>query len=145
MLSSHEKCPVCGKEMRHIKYLNKKCGVLNNQAVSFVESVCSDVIFAKDMKKVEDYPYHQFFQVTSLYGDLYFQKVQFPDKNQEININYYTKKSEMIWYGSWKTDPVTGEDVTTEPITASIDAIIELDYPFLERTIRRFKSLLIFT
>src|SRR5271156_1631850 len=98
MSSSHEKCPVCGKDLLHSKRLNQLCIVLNMK-MSFVESVCNNVV-EPPADEIE-YPQHLFFQVTSLYGELLYEKINFPFKSFEIEVNY-TKisKQSVITYFS---------------------------------------------
>jgi hypothetical protein len=133
MSCSHEKCPVCGKDLLHAKYLNQLCVVLS-QKTSFVESVCNQMADPPDESV---YPTHLFFQITSLYGALLYEKINFPYKSFEVEVNY-TKiaKQSVITYFS---PPNVLKSVP--PTKLEINRLLELDYPKLEKVIRKVKTL----
>lgn len=133
MSCSHEKCPVCGKDLLHAKYLNQLCVVLS-QKTSFVESICNQV---KELSDESEYPQHLFFQVTSLYGQLMYEKINFPSRNFEVEVNYIkVSKQSVITYFN-----VANSASTTPATKLEINRLLELDYPKLEKVIRKVKTL----
>ena len=142
MLSSHEMCPVCKGELRHIKYINKACKIAGGKAMSFVESVCNNV---GDLKSTSDIPIHQFFQVTSLYSERLFEKVEFPDQGRAVEVNYVLHESIMWYYPKPEfniQDPNT--KAWTPPEKIAFKRLLTLDYPKLEKTINKFNVLVPF-
>lgn len=135
MLSSHEKCPICGEEMKHAKYLNKKCLALNDKIICYVESICNRV---EDQER--EYRRHLFFQVTTLYGELLMEKIQFPFDSIEIEVNYHKSQSIITYLP--KPDPYRPNAVPVDKV--EIPRLLVLDYPKLEKTINKAKTLVLF-
>lgn len=141
VLSSHEKCPICNKELQHSKYLNSSCKIAGGKKMSYLESVCNKI--ADFNEKNSPYPYHQYFQVTSLYGTMLFESVQFTDIGRVVTINHITMTSEIIYHPSedhhFIPNP-TNPSVYISPSPPILPQILEfknriftLDYPKLEK------------
>lgn len=123
MSSSHEKCPVCYIEMQHSKHLDKPCKIAGGKKLSYLESVCNRI---RDFDAPQNHPYHQYFQVTSLYGTVLFESIRFPDIGRMVSVNHITMKSEIIYFPSVGSPPGPGQ-------TLEFKRILELDYPKLEK------------
>ena len=95
MSLSHDKCPICLRELQHSKYLNHPCHAAGGKNMSYVDSVCNNV---KDFQKSPDYPIHTFFQVTSLYGDCLQEAVLFPDTGIDVSVNYIKQVSTITYF-----------------------------------------------
>lgn len=140
MLSSHEKCPVCLKDFHHAKYINKDCPIINQPKFSFVESICNRGI---DFTIKTSYPPHTFFQLSSLYNEMLFQKVDFPDKNVWIEINYplhqtvlvYTPKADIHCV----TQPMVIPTPVVQPEKLILNKLIDLDFPMLEKALNKIR------
>lgn len=141
MSSSHEKCPICFIEMQHIKHLNEPCKIAGGKKLSYLESVCNRIRDFDDPKPT--LPYHQYFQVTSLYGTMLFESVQFTDIGRVVTINHITMTSEIIYHPSedhhFIPNP-TNPSVYISPSPPILPQILEfknrifaLDYPKLEK------------
>jgi hypothetical protein len=135
MLSSHEVCPICHREMKHAKYLNKECQALGGRRISFLESICNLVT-----DEEQEYPRHTFFQVTTLYGERLMEKIQFPFDSIEVEVNYHKSQSIITYLP--KSDPYA-------PPVAQVDKIemkrlLSLDYPKLDKVIQKAKTLALF-
>lgn len=136
MLSSHEQCPICGRNFIHGKYLNKYCPVVE-QIICYVESIYNHIT---QMTNIE-YPVHTYFQVSSLYGEMLYQKVHFPFKDMEVEVNY-TKKLNTITYFS-KSD-IHSTQISMPPDKIEIKRILELDFPHLTKILNKAKTLVLF-
>lgn len=134
MSSSHETCPICHRELVHAKYLNRPCKIAGGQAMSFLESTCNNVDFSKPSP---DYPFHLFFQVSSLYETKLFESVSFPDINRLVSVNYVTMTSEITYYGPSDTHFITSPHAPTTftppQIVTVKNKVLTLDYPKLEK------------
>lgn len=135
MLSSHETCPVCQRELKHAKYINKKCAALDGKAISFVESVCNLVT-----DEEHEYPRHIFFQVTTLYKTCLMEKIQFPFDSFEVEVNYH-RSNTIITYLP-KPDPFAANARPLDKI--EMKRLLDLDYPSLEKVIKKAKTLALF-
>lgn len=138
MLSSHEKCPICYQELRHSKRLNTPCKVAGGKKLSYLESVCNKIADFNDPKP--SLPYHQYFQVTSLYGTVLFESVHFTDIGRVVTVNHITMTSEIIYHPPVDRHCVTGPNIPPAPgppIQSQIlefkNRILDLDYPKLEK------------
>ena len=136
MLSSHETCPICKRGMIHSNKINKECLVLDNKKMSFVESICNQT--AVDNNVIQ----HVFFQITSLYGELLFTRVQLNNHALEITVNYPKHDSEIKYltkaYFDHKTQTWSGGN----PESIKFDnTLLDLDFPDLSKTIKRAKIL----
>lgn len=137
MLSSHEKCPICGIELHHIKYLDKPCKIAGGKKLSYLESVCNKIIDFKDPNP--DLPYHQYFQVTSLYGTILFESVQFTNIGRVVTVNHITMTSEIIYHPPGDRHSITNPTpyvpgpTTLPQILEFKNRILSLDYPKLEK------------
>lgn len=140
MLSSHEICPICGKELLHSKKLNQSCAVVDHKKMSFVESICNTG--SNDIEHGS--PAHIFFQITSLYGCLLFQKIHLANHNFEVDINY-TKHTSTITYLPRQNifDQKTQTWITNfQPEKVPLEEVLlDLDYPKLEKIIKKVKTL----
>lgn len=136
MLYSHEKCPVCGIELHHIKYLDRPCKIAGGKKLSYLESVCNKIIDFKDPNP--DLPYHQYFQVTSLYGTILFESVQFTDIGRMISVNHITMTSEIIYFPPVGSAPGPGQTLEFK------NQILDLDYPKLEKIRAKISTLALF-
>jgi hypothetical protein len=134
MLSSYEKCPICQREMKHAKYLNKKCHALDDKVICFVESICNLV---EDTE--QEYRRHLFFQVTTLYGERLMEKVQYPFDALQIEVNYH--KSQSVIYYLPKVD-MSAQPASVDKI--EVKSLLTLDYPKCDRIIKRAKNLAYF-
>ena len=123
MSSSHEKCPICYQEMQHSKYLNRSCKIAGGKKLSYLESVCNKVC---DFDAPQWYPYHQYFQVTSLYGTILFESVHFSDVGRMVSVNHITMISEIIYFPLPSSPPGPGH-------TLEFKRMLVLDYPKLEK------------
>lgn len=131
MIPAHEICPICNEAIRHIKYINKTCHILDNKKMSFVESVCNQPDVMSDNKP---YPIHLFFQVTSLYGELLYQKVQLITHNFEADVNYPLHKSSFLLMAK----PDIYATTYTPPDIVKLDnRLLEFDFPNLEKLINK--------
>lgn len=137
MIPAHEKCPICHCELRHSKYINKHCLVLNKK-ISYVESVCNQPDVMSDNKS---YPIHLFFQVCSLYGELLYQKVQLITHYFEADINYPLHKSSILIFGK----PDIYATVAVPPDIINMDnRLLEFDFPQLEKLINKANTCKLF-
>jgi hypothetical protein len=120
----------------HVKYLARKCKIANDKVLSYVESVCNHVDFGADSP---DYSYHQFFQVVSLYNDMLFQSIDFPDMGRRVEVNYVLNLSKIIY--APKVD-IHATHWSPPDILEFKGKLLDLDYPKLEK-IRNKISVLI--
>ncbi len=139
MLSSHEICPICIRPLLHSKKINVTCAVVDNKKMSFVESVCN----THNPDSKNDFPAHIFFQVTSLYGCMLYQKIHLTTYDCEVDINYTKHQSSITYLPKNKFDQKTQTWLTdNKPETIPLEEIIlDLDYPKLENVIKRVKNL----
>lgn len=121
MLHSHEVCPICKKEFKNIKYLNKKCGIASGEVMSFLESICHN----STLDPKEDFP-HSFFQVSSLYGQILFQSIDFIDLGRRVEINYISNSSNILFW----PNPTSNGDLKTVHLE---NKILVFDFPYLEK------------
>jgi hypothetical protein len=141
-MKSYENCPVCQRCLIHSKRICRKCTIARGQILSFVESVCnqcnnSDAVLG--LSKINhDLPNHIFFQVSSLYGNLLFEKVYFPPKCIEVEVNYVLSLSKLIYL---PTNALSDRHFTEVVLNGYL---IKLDYPLLEKTQKRIKTLAAF-
>jgi hypothetical protein len=105
----------------HSKHLNRTCKIAGGKERSFLESVCNKSTLNPDDK----FP-HQFFQVSSLYGQILFQSVHFLDVGRVVQVNYVSNSSEIMYWA-----PSGGEG--KPDILEFKNKIFEFDYPALEK------------
>jgi hypothetical protein len=133
MSSSHEVCPICSNELKHIKYLAKPCKIAGGKVMSFMESVCNNV----PAEPVPGQSGHLFFQVTSLYGQLLFESVQFLESDRWVGVNYLMSCSEFAYYPKADIHCITQPTPLSPPAKVERlefkNKILELDYPNLEK------------
>lgn len=138
MLSSHETCPICGKGLLHSKKLNQPCAVVDNKKMSFVESICN----TNNTDINQEFPHHIFFQVTSLYGELLYQKIDLIKYNCEVDINYTSHSSQLKYLkpSRWNEGTQTwqGGQIDVVPLE---NFLLDFDYPKLEKIIKKVKTL----
>lgn len=136
MLSSHETCPICNREMIHSKKINVPCLVVDNKKMSFVESICNQTVI--DNHVIE----HVFFQITSLYGELLFTRVQLSNLALELTINYTKHNSEIKYLTKAHFDHKTQTWSGGTPEAINFDnTLLDLDFPDLSKTIKRAQML----
>lgn len=122
----HNHCPVCGNIFCHsAKYLQTKCYVLNNKKLSFVEYICDGIR--------DTFTQHVFFQIISLYDDLYYECVSLPENNIEVAVDYVNNITFLIYLRN-KTPANRSETMELK------NTIIELDYPKLEKVIQKVNT-----
>jgi len=135
-MKAHEKCPVCQRSLNSYTHLCNKCIVTGGQILSYIEYTCnSDILNV--LQGGPNNINHLFAQVSSLYGDLFFEKVYFPLKSIEVEVNYVLHLSKLIYLPK-----VNSNRDTTEVIVKG--HLIKLDYPHLERAQKRIKNLAVF-
>lgn len=124
MLPSRENCPVCNKQLQHIKRLNKPCVLINKPSLSYVESVCNT-------SNSPDAVGHHYFQISSLYSELLYEKVGIYDINSEVSLVYPSHKTVVrLW-------PQPFSNQQSEQI--EFPNIWKLDYPKLEKISEKIK------
>ncbi len=141
MLSSPDKCPVCRGDFVNAKYLAKPCPLLSKNNFSFVESICNQVNF---LQTDTDYPYHAYFQITSLYGELLFQKIDLLMYTASIEVNYVLDQTVITYLPKADIHCITlpNNNTPKQPEKITIQGKkVELDYPLLRKTINKIKTL----
>ena len=138
MHPAHESCPICKCELMHSKYLARKCKIADDKVLSYIESVCSHVDFEAPSP---DYPYHLFFQVVSLYNDILFQSIDFPDMGRRVEVNYVLHVSKIIY--APKVD-VHATQWSPPDILEFKGKLLDLDYPKLEKIRNKINTLIPF-
>lgn len=123
-------CPICNKQLKHIKRVYHPCPILNKPRLSFIESVCNI------SSNIENSTTHQYYQISSMYLDLYFEKINFTQKSFEIEVNYVLSNTQISYF--------VKSGHIGEPTTIKYDYIFELDYPDLEKTLKKIKTLALF-
>jgi len=142
MLPSHEVCPICNKKIHHIKCISKKCPILNIDSLSFIESICNNVDTTIIDKKIE-HSIHLFFEITSLYGELLYMKVNFPYYNSgvDVEVNYSLHKSTITYFNKPIFDKNKFRINKFAEILVLENRLLELDFPTLEKTIKKIKTI----
>lgn len=118
-MQSHERCPVCNREMKHVQRLSRPCEIANNRTMSYLESYCLNDDAQNVILGIMQ---HDFFQVSSLYGERYFESVVFPDLKRRVEINYISTTSKISY---WKGSPASTLEFKNR--------LLEFDYPKLEK------------
>lgn len=136
MSLSHDKCPICNRELQHSKYFNHPCMAAGGKNLSYLDSVCNNV---KDFQKPpEGYPIHTFFQVTSLYGDCLEEAVLFPDTGVDVSVNYIKQVSTITYFARYNYT----DTAYKEPMKIVWEGrVLEFDYPKLEKLINKVRTL----
>ena len=130
-MKAYEVCPICSKNLIHITRIRKPCVVLDEKNFSFVESICNH----SDLADIgQGLPTHLYIQIVSLYGDLLYEKIDFPTKNYIIIVNYVSRSTELTYY-SLKLP-------TAKKI--KFKKVITLDYPELTKVKQKIKTLALF-
>lgn len=128
MLTSYENCPVCNKRLRFFKRINTKCPLLaGTSKMSFLEGICNDPIGGIE---------HNFFQITSLYGEKLFEKIGILAINSEVEINYHLHKSVITYFSN--------KAISYPPEKIEVSKLIELDYSSIDAIANRIKKFKIF-
>lgn len=143
MLSSHERCPICQKDFVNAKYLAKPCAVINKTSLSYIESICNRSEWTSSPSPI---PEHSFFQITSLYGELLFQKILFAHLNAEVEVNYVLDESVITYFPKADIHCITQINLSPSPFKMPEKVIVkrrrfDLDFPFLSKTINKIKTL----
>jgi hypothetical protein len=135
MLPSHEKCPVCDITLKHNPRINRPAPIINQTKPGFyVESNCNN-----------DMTFHLFFQLSSKEGELLVEKITFPQLGREIEVNYTLNKTVLIYWCLPRFDPQTKKWVHGEPTRVEIkDNLVSLDYPTLDKAVKKIKTLALF-
>ena len=80
---------------------------------------------------------HLFFQISDLYGERLFEKINFPEKSVEIEVNYVLHLTTLNYF---ERPPYT------EFKTIKLEnRLIELDYPDLKNIINKIKTIGLFS
>ena len=137
-----DKCPICGSDFIIGKFINKKSAIFNGNA-SWIEAICNK----------SDYSYnkpHILFQIISLYGDKYFEKISLPTYYIEIEIDYINNGSlltimpKINFKHDSITSPAHNKLVNTYNKIALNNTLLKPDYPELNSLISKVKSYIIF-
>jgi hypothetical protein len=134
MTPSHETCPICSGVLLNCKYLHHPCKIADNKRMSYIDSVCNDVY---DVGR-RNWLVHQFFQVTSLYGDCLFESITFVKHGILVEVNYIKVVSTITYSNSPKHSILFPQDAMQK---LEFARILELDYPKLENLLTKTKSL----
>lgn len=122
-------------ELHHIKYLNNPCQIAGGKKLSYLESVCNKI---KDFDTpLAGYPFHQYFQVTSLYGTILFESVTFTDIGRFVSVNHITMTSEIMYYPKPGFDAAPAQLLKLE----FKNRVLNLDYPKLEKIQEKIRVL----
>jgi len=131
MKKAHETCPICGGEMSAIKNINSPCFFLKekHRRLSYITNSC---IAYNDFMVKRD---HDFYQIQSLYGDLYVERFLDRENSTGIIINYIEANSKILYTISNHV----------EDIVAEYNKIIDMDYPDLIKIKHKLKTMVIFS
>ena len=134
MIKSHQICPVCQKQLINSTKLAQSCPLINKFRFSFIESICNH-------SNISDcgyhLPSHLFFQISDLYEERLLEKISFPEKYVEIEVNYILHLTTLNYF---ERPP------STEFKTIKLEnRLIELDYPDLKNVINKIKTIGLFS
>jgi hypothetical protein len=133
MLPSYEACPICQTDLKHRPMLNKPCPLIEKDKLSFVESVCNS--------KPEN-THHLYFQLTSLYKEMMCEIITFPTRGFVVEVNYVLHCSRITFWNKAKYDDTLGIWTEAIPDVVELDnKLITLDYPSLDKMIRKVTNL----
>lgn len=132
MIKAHQTCPICNSEFVISKHVNERCVPLDMK-LSFIEYKCSQ-------SKPYVLPKHSFFQITSLYGELLFEKIYFPKntiviEDCDIKINYVAHDTIFSYFSNKEYRRTNSEKVHIK------NRLVSMDYPHLTKAINKLKSL----
>lgn len=130
-IQPHKVCPLCGEGLVNSKFIRRDCPAIKKKNFSFVESRCN--IYHSDDSS------HIFFQIISLYGDMYCESISFPFKRIQVSIDYVNHITSLMY---------TKKSINFKPIPPDIidlkDTIIDIDYLNIDRTIKKVMNYRVF-
>jgi hypothetical protein len=123
MLPSHKICPICETSLSTNKNIRKYCEPID-KTISFNIEYCGCHSFDS-----------HFTQITSLYGELYLEKVILKLENYNATIiNNFIKKNSIIQYSI--------DNEIKESINSG--ALIKFDFPSLKKVYDKVQTLALF-
>ena len=127
----HEVCPLCGEGLIHSKLVRKDCPAIEKKSFSFVESLCN--------LSHDDDTNHIFFQITSLYEDMYFESIAFPFKHIQVSVDYVNHVTTLMYMKK----PIK---FTLNPpdIISLKDTLVKIDYSDIDKTIKKVMNYRVF-
>lgn len=130
MRTPHKICPICSNNLQQDKFINALYPSLVDGKLSFIKYKCTT---KNQVLGYVDVPFlHYFTQISSLYGELLLENIEFVENNNGININYIRSQTDINYKGISNIDYI------------KLNKIIQLDYPKLENVQQKINSLALF-
>lgn len=127
MKKAYEVCPICGGELTAFKQINDQCLIVGKR-LSFITNSC----YSYDNFAVKRD--HDFYQIQSLYGDLYVEKFVDRERSTGVIVDHVNCNTKFVGKFNNRIDEVMAE----------YNKVVDMDYPNLTNIRRKLKTLSIF-